>query len=85
MILNENRCVVRDSLNEIKIYAKNKEIYDGDIFLWVSSRYTLDCISGPQKVLSETTLETNFALKSSKISLYTETTIRSAWGLLENK
>lgn len=62
---DENRCVVRDSLNEIKIYAKNKEIYDGDIFLWVSSRYTLDSISGPQKVLSETTLETNFALKSS--------------------
>lgn len=58
---DENRCVVRDILNEIKIYAKNKEIYDGDIFLWVSSRYTLDCISGPQKVLSETTLETNFA------------------------
>lgn len=58
---DENRCVVRDSLNEIKIYAKNKEIYDGDIFLWISSRYTLDCISGPQKVLSETTLETNFA------------------------
>lgn len=60
---DENRCVVRDSLNEIKIYAKNKEIYDGDIFLWISSRSLeiIDCISGPQKVLSETTLETTFA------------------------
>lgn len=44
--LDENRCVVRDSFNEIKIYVKNKEIYDGDIFFWVLLRYILDSILG---------------------------------------